>query len=45
MPAAVYAAADQIADFGSLPAAFTFTVAQVSPILGPGLAAEGAFSG
>jgi hypothetical protein len=43
-PAAVYAAADQIADFGVLPAAFTFTVAQVSPTLGPGLAAEGAFS-
>jgi hypothetical protein len=44
-PSAVYAAADQIADFGSLPAAFTFTVAQLSPTLGPGLGAEGAFSG
>ena len=42
-PAAAYAAADQTADFGSPPTSFTFTVAQVSPILGPGLAAEGDF--
>jgi hypothetical protein len=44
-PAATYTAADQTADFGSLPPSFAFTVAQVSPTLGPGLAATGAFHG
>jgi hypothetical protein len=42
-PAVTYAAAEQTADFGSLPVGFGFTVAQVSPTLGPGLAATGAF--
>jgi len=42
-PTAAYPAAGQTADFGGLPSSFTFTVAQVSPILGPGLVAEGAF--
>jgi hypothetical protein len=45
MPAVTYPAAQQIADFGALPADFTFTVAQTSPSLGPGLAAQGAFNG
>ena len=40
---AVYPAAEQSADFGSLPDTFTFTVAQVSPTLGTGLPASGAF--
>jgi len=43
-PAATYTATQQAADFGALPAAFTFTVAQMSLSLGPGLAAEGAFN-
>ena len=43
-PAATYSATDQTADFGSLPSSFTFTVAQISPTLGPGLVAEGAFN-
>ena len=42
-PAATYTAADQIADFGTLPAAFDFTVAQLSPVFGPGAAGEGRF--
>jgi len=42
-PAASYSSAEQIADFGSLPAGFSFTVAQVSSTLGPGLAAQGSF--
>jgi hypothetical protein len=40
---AVYSAAEQVADWGALPAAFTFTIAQVSGALGAGAAAEGAF--
>ncbi|HTJ58202.1 MAG TPA: glycoside hydrolase TIM-barrel-like domain-containing protein, partial [Devosiaceae bacterium] len=43
-PAVNYASADQIADFGSLPASFSFTIAQVSPVLGPGLTAQGVFN-
>jgi hypothetical protein len=43
-PTAVYTAAQQLADFGSLPASFDFTVSQVSPSLGPGLAARGTFN-
>ena len=42
-PAATYPSAAQVADFGAAPASFTFTIAQLSPVLGPGLAAEGAF--
>jgi hypothetical protein len=42
-PAMVYAAAAQVADFGALPAAFAFSVAQVSPVFGPGHAGAGAF--
>jgi len=42
-PTATYTAAEQAADFGALPSSFTFTVAQLSPTLGPGLAAPGAF--
>ncbi len=44
-PAVTYSNAQQTADFGGLPASFGFTVAQVSPVLGPGLAAEGSFDG
>ena len=44
-PAASYGAADQVSDFGVLPAVFNFTVVQVSPVLGGGHAAEGAFHG
>lgn len=46
MPAASYPAAAQIADFGSLPASFTFTftVAQLSPVFGPGASGQGAFN-
>jgi hypothetical protein len=39
-PAAVYAAADQVADFGALPATLHVRISQVSPTEGPGLAAE-----
>ena len=42
-PAATYAAADQVADFGSLPSAITLSISQVSPTEGPGLAAAGEF--
>ncbi|HEY9012003.1 MAG TPA: glycoside hydrolase/phage tail family protein, partial [Devosia sp.] len=42
---AIYTAAEQTADFGSLPAAFAFTVAQLSPVWGPGHAATGGFAG
>jgi hypothetical protein len=40
---AVYSASEQIADWGALPAAFTFTIAQVSGALGAGPATEGTF--
>ena len=39
-PAAVYAAADQTADFGALPSTLHVRISQVSPTEGPGLAAE-----
>jgi len=39
-PSAVYTAADQTADFGSLPSALHLRASQVSPTEGPGLAAE-----
>ncbi|MBK8085951.1 MAG: glycoside hydrolase TIM-barrel-like domain-containing protein [Devosia sp.] len=42
-PAATYTAAEQAADFGSLPASFDFTVAQLSPVYGPGHPASGSF--
>lgn len=42
---ATYTTAEQTADFGSLPSAFAFTVAQLSPVWGPGHAATGAFAG
>lgn len=42
-PSLVYAAAEQAADFGAPPASFAFTVAQLSPVYGPGHAAAGAF--
>jgi hypothetical protein len=45
LPAATYSSADQTTDFGSLPASFDFAVAQLSPTLGAGLAAEGSFHG
>ena len=43
-PVAVYSAAEQAADFGDLPAGFGFTVAQVSPVYGPGHPAQGSFN-
>lgn len=42
-PAAAYAAAAQLADFGALPAAFDFTVAQLSPVFGAGHAGGASF--
>ena len=42
-PAAIYSAAEQTADFGAPPPDFVFTVAQLSPLYGPGHAAEGVF--
>lgn len=42
-PAAPYSAVQQTTDFGSPPANFAFTIAQLSPVLGPGHAATGAF--
>jgi hypothetical protein len=42
-PAVTYTAAQQSADFGGVPAAFTFHVAQLSAALGPGHWAEGEF--
>jgi hypothetical protein len=44
-PAAVYAGSEQLADFGAPPGAFAFTVAQISPVLGAGHAAQGEFHG
>jgi hypothetical protein len=43
VPSASYAAAQQAADFGAPPASFGFSVAQLSPLYGPGHAATGAF--
>ncbi|HEY8595643.1 MAG TPA: glycoside hydrolase TIM-barrel-like domain-containing protein [Devosiaceae bacterium] len=42
-PMLVYSAADQIADFGTLPGAFDYSVAQTSPVYGSGHAAHGHF--
>ena len=44
-PDALYAGAEQAADFGGPPSGFAFTVAQVSPVLGVGHAARGEFHG
>jgi len=44
-PLASYTAAEQVADFGSLPGAFDFSVAQVSQVFGPGPVAKGEFHG
>ncbi|WEK02771.1 MAG: glycoside hydrolase/phage tail family protein [Candidatus Devosia phytovorans] len=44
-PAATYSAAQQVADFGGPADNFTFTVAQVSPVFGPGDVAQGEFDG
>lgn len=41
----VYPAAEQVADFGSPPGAFSFTVQQRSAVLGLGHPADGAFAG
>ena len=45
MPSASYGSAEQLADFGALPAAFNFTIEQISPVLGAGHAAQGEFHG
>ena len=42
-PSALYAAADQTADFGSLPDTISVSISQVSPTEGPGLAATDEF--
>jgi len=44
VPTATYTAAEQAADFGAPPAAFAFTVAQLSPVYGPGHAVSGVFA-
>ncbi|MCS6759789.1 MAG: hypothetical protein MO852_13250 [Candidatus Devosia euplotis] len=44
-PSAVYGSAEQIDDFGGLPASFSFHIAQLSPVLGPGHPATGASNG
>jgi hypothetical protein len=41
VPSAVYAAADQTADFGGLPSDIAVAISQVTPTEGPGLAATG----
>jgi hypothetical protein len=41
--AVTYATADQTADFGAPPASFSFTVAQLSALYGPGHAARSIF--
>lgn len=42
-PFVVYSAGEQVADFGALPSGFSFTVEQVSAVLGPGAPAMGVF--
>ncbi len=42
---ASYGAGEQVADFGGPAGPFTFTVAQISPVLGAGYAASGGFDG
>jgi hypothetical protein len=41
--ALTYTAAEQVADFGAPPPSFAFSVTQLSPLYGPGHAANGAF--
>jgi len=41
--AAEYGAAQQLADFGTLPTSFDFTVSQLSPVFGPGHPGAGRF--
>jgi hypothetical protein len=43
-PSAAYTAAQQTADFGSTPASFTYTIAQMSALYGPGHAATATFT-
>lgn len=43
-PTTTYTEAEQLADFGLLPASFAFTVAQLSPVHGPGHLAAGSFT-
>ena len=42
--AMTYSVADQTADFGAPPSSFDFTVAQLSTLYGPGLAAAATFT-
>lgn len=42
---ALYGPGEQVADFGGPAGPFTFTIQQLSPVLGPGHAASGAFDG
>jgi hypothetical protein len=44
-PQALYLSAEQVADFGVQPDDFTFTVAQISPVLSAGHHAQGEFHG
>jgi hypothetical protein len=44
-PAALYTSSEQSSDFGTPPGDFAFTVAQLSPVLGAGHAAQGEFHG
>ncbi|WP_316359515.1 glycoside hydrolase TIM-barrel-like domain-containing protein [Devosia sp.] len=44
-PAALYTSSEQGSDFGAPPGDFAFTVAQLSPVLGAGHAAQGEFHG
>ncbi|MBE0581825.1 glycoside hydrolase/phage tail family protein [Devosia sp.] len=44
-PAAIYTSSEQGSDFGTPPGDFAFTVAQLSPVLGAGHAAQGEFHG
>lgn len=44
-PAAIYTAAQQIADFGAPPSIVSFRVAQKSPVFGAGHPMEGSFDG
>jgi len=44
-PQASYGVAEQVADFGGPASGFAFAVAQISPLLGAGPAAEGSYHG
>ncbi|RXF75445.1 baseplate multidomain protein megatron [Hansschlegelia zhihuaiae] len=43
-PSAIYAAADQLADFGTPPALLEIAVRQLSAVVGPGLPTQGTFA-